>query len=79
MADTEPETLRVYLDLNHSMSPQQKLDVIFEMWEMMSATLATQERAHRPNASDREIFLRVAARTLGPELVSKAYGWVADE
>jgi len=79
MADTQPDALRLYLDLNHAMSPQQKLDAIFEMQETMNATLAAQERALHPNATDREIFLRAAARRLGPELVRRAYGWVAHE
>jgi hypothetical protein len=78
MADTQPEALRVYLDLNHARSPQQKLDAVCEMWETMRATLAAQEREAHPSATDREIFLRVAARMIGPELVRKAYGWAPE-
>lgn len=33
-------------------------------------------RAQYPHASEREVFLRVAARRLGRELMIKAYGWI---
>ena len=35
-------------------------------------------RDQYPNASDDELWLRLAARRLGPELVKKIYGWEAD-
>src|SRR5580658_9131051 len=31
-----------------------------------------------PAATDREVFLRVTARRLGPELMKKVYGWQPD-
>jgi len=45
----------------------------------MMATYAAQERRLRPQADDREIFLRVAARRLGWDLVHRVYGWRPDE
>jgi hypothetical protein len=49
------------------------------MYETMNAIYAAQERRSHPDADDREIFLRVAARRLGPEMVKKAYGWAPGE
>jgi hypothetical protein len=45
------------------------------MYETMMATYSAQERQLHPEADEREIFLRVAARRLGPDLVKRAYGW----
>lgn len=41
----------------------------------MTALQTAEIRRLYPDASDREVFLRAAARRLGPELVRKAYGW----
>ena len=80
MADTELGALRVYLDLNYRMSASQKLATVFEMYESMVATYVSQERQRHPGASEREIFLRAAARRLGWDMVHKVYGWrPADE
>jgi hypothetical protein len=79
MADTQPAALRAFLDLNHNLPAQQKYDQVVAMYESINATYAVEERRLHPDADDREIFLRVAARRLGPELVRKAYGWAPDE
>jgi hypothetical protein len=41
----------------------------------MVATYTAEERRMHPEAGEREIFLRAAARRLGPDLVRRAYGW----
>jgi len=79
MEDTHPEALRVFLDLNHNLPVQKKIEQIIEMYEIVNATYAAQEREQHPGADDREIFLRVAARRLGPAIVKRAYGWAAGE
>jgi len=79
MSDTHPEALRVFLDLNHRLPVERKVTQIVEMYETMNAIYAAQERRSHPAADEREIFLRVAARRLGPEMVKKAYGWAARE
>jgi len=75
MEDTQPEALRVFLDLNHRLPAQRKFELLFEMSESINATYAAQERQANPAADDREIFLRVAERRLGSDVVRKAYGW----
>ena len=79
MADTHPEALRVFLDLNHRLPVERKVAQIVEMYETINAIYAAQERQSHPEADEREIFLRVAARRLGPETVKKAYGWAPGE
>jgi hypothetical protein len=49
------------------------------MYKTMNATYAAQERRSHPEACEREIFFRVAARRLGREMVKKAYGWAPGE
>jgi len=79
MADTEIGALRVFLDLHHRMPPQRKFGQMIEMYQAINATWAAQERRAHPQADERELFLRVAARRLGRELVRRAYGWAPDE
>ena len=75
MEDTHPEALRIFLELNHRLPAQQKFDRINGMYESPIGTWAAQERKLHPEASEREVFLRVAARRLGSDLVRRAYGW----
>ncbi|MGD1069131.1 MAG: hypothetical protein ABSB15_03240 [Bryobacteraceae bacterium] len=79
MADTHPDALRIFLDLNHRLPVERKVAQIVEMYETMNATYAAQERRSHPEACEREIFFRVAARRLGREMVKKAYGWAPGE
>lgn len=78
MADATPGALRVYLDLNHRMPAQRKFDSVIAMYETVVATYIAQERQAHPEAGEREIFLRAAARRLGADLVKRAYGWPPD-
>jgi hypothetical protein len=78
MTDTNPKALRTYLDINHRMTAGQKLQIVSEMYETMMANYTAQERKLHPEADDREIFLRVAARRLGWDVVKRVYGWRPD-
>ncbi len=75
MRDTSPEAFEKLIELERRKSPAQKLEEFFEMAEMLIRAYEDQVRREYPDADDREIFLRAAARRLGPELVRKAYGW----
>jgi hypothetical protein len=69
---------RVQLDLLRKMTPAEKLECVRRL------TIAVQElafaglREQYPYASDDELWLRLAARRLGPDLMKKIYGWEAD-
>jgi hypothetical protein len=74
MSDTHPDALRVYLEMNHRLPAQRKFDQVVGMCEGMALTYAVRERKLHPEKTEREIFLRVAARRLGKELVKRVYG-----
>ncbi len=79
MADTHPDALSVFLHLNHRLPPETKYAQVIEMYETINATYMAEERRKRPDATEREVFLRVAARRLGAEMVRGAYGAEADD
>ena len=75
MSDTHPEALRVWLDIQRRLTPEQKFRQVVEMYESITAAQTAEVRRLYPVATDREVFLRVTARRLGPELMRKAYRW----
>ena len=74
-SDTDPAALRVFIDLQRKMSPQQKTAGVFQMNEMMRRTTEAYERRLHPHANDREVFLRAAAHRLDREIMIRVYGW----
>jgi hypothetical protein len=77
-SDTDPKALKVFLDIQRSMTPSQKIQSVFEQVEFMHALIESTERKRDPEASDREIFLRVIARRLDRETMLRVYGWRPD-
>jgi hypothetical protein len=73
--DTDPKALRVFIDLQRKMTPSEKLAGVFQMNELLWRTTEANERKLHPAASDREIFLRVAAHRLDRETMIRVYGW----
>ena len=78
MKDTHPDALRVYLKLQSEISPEDKLKRVAELYEAIIALQASEVRRRYPEATEREVFLRVTARRLGAELMMKVYGWQPD-
>jgi hypothetical protein len=78
MSDTHPDALRAYLEIQSRISPERKLAMVAEMYDAMTALQTAEVRRLYPDATDREVFLRVTARRLGPELMKKVYGWQPD-
>jgi hypothetical protein len=71
--DTSPEAWKVWLDLVRTLSPAEKLQRAIDLTAAArSLTAAGTRRAH-PNASEREIFLRMAQRQLGADF-QKVFG-----
>jgi hypothetical protein len=75
MGDTHPDALRVYLKIQRQIPAGEKLERVAEMYDAMIALQSAEVRRLHPEASEREVFLRVTARRLGPELMKKVYGW----
>jgi hypothetical protein len=78
MRDTSSEALEVFLDIHRKMGGGERLSRMFEMIEFQNAMLESSIRTEYPAADDREVFLRVASRRLGRDLMIKAYGWDPD-
>jgi hypothetical protein len=60
------------------MKPGDKLASALEYTTFVMTLSEHGVRMQYPDASDREIFLRAAARRLGRDLMIRAYGWDPD-
>ena len=74
-SDTHPEAMKVWLDCIRKKTPGEKVAAVFEMNEMLMRLAEAGVRKLYPNADEREVFLRVAARRLDRETMIRAYGW----
>ena len=77
-SDTDPRAMEVWLDLLRRMPPGEKLAAVFGLNQMAFALSEAGVRMDYPEANDREVFLRAAARRLGSDLMLRVYGWVPD-
>ena len=57
------------------MTQADRLRRVFELSDLQCALQEANVRAMYPDADDREVFLRVAARRLSREDMIRAYGW----
>jgi hypothetical protein len=57
------------------MSGAQKIAIVEELNAITRALTEQRIRERHPDADEREIFLRVVATWLEPELMRRAYGW----
>ena len=57
------------------MTPADRLARMFELCEFQESLQTAGVRAMYPDATDEEVFLRVAARRLGRDLMVKVYNW----
>lgn len=72
--DTSPETWRVFIEIMRAMTPQEKFERTLELSEFIRGVCEAGIRSQYPEASDREVVLRLTQRTLGFELFRKVYG-----
>ena len=73
--DTDPRVMQVWVDLQRRMSPAEKLASVLSASQFVLQTYEMGVRHAYPQADDREVLLRVAARHLPRELMIGAYGW----
>jgi hypothetical protein len=73
--DTDPEALEVFIDLHRKMTPGERAARIFELTEFQEGLQRSSVRSMYPEAGEREVFLRVAARRLDRETMIQVYGW----
>jgi hypothetical protein len=74
-SDTDPKALEVFLQLQREMSPADKVAMVFRLTTMAMQLAEDDVRRCFPLASEREIFLRAAARRLDRETMLRVYGW----
>jgi len=75
MTDTDPRAREVWLDLLRKMRPEERLAQALRLSEMALRVSEAGVRLAYPRASEREVFLRAAARRLTREQMIGAYGW----
>jgi hypothetical protein len=78
-SDTGEEADRIQFEMLRQMSPQARLALMTELTLSAQRLAFAGLRLRYPNASDDDIWLRLAARRLGVETVRKIYGWQPDD
>lgn len=73
--DTSEEIDRLQFARYREMSVDEKSQIVSELNEMVQRLAFAGMRERYPNATDDEIWLRLASLRLGRETVRKVYGW----
>lgn len=74
-SDTDPRAMQVWLDLLRRMPADEKIRAALSATQLVFAMSEMGVRLAHPDADDREVFLRTAARHLSRDLMIRAYGW----
>ena len=74
-SDTHPEIERKMIELIRTLTPAQKIAKISEMGRFMQNIAFADTKRRYPNDSDHDNMMRVVSRSIGPELMLKAFGW----
>ena len=73
--DTDPKALEFFIELHRRMAPGERVAQIFEMCAFMEGLQRSSVLSMHPEADEREVFMRVAARRLGRDIMIQVYGW----
>ncbi|HVQ35403.1 MAG TPA: hypothetical protein VMT33_05280 [Candidatus Bathyarchaeia archaeon] len=73
MNDTSPEAEALQDELIQAMSPAERMRRVLELNRAVETIAIAGIRSLYPNASPREVFLRLAERKLGRELARRVY------
>ena len=74
-ADTSPEAWKVFVELQRQMAPGDKLKQVLDYSWYLSKMSEAVLRSEYPDASDNEIFLRIASRRLDADTMKRVYNW----
>lgn len=74
-SDTSPEADALMFRLWRQASPAQKLRKVFGVGKMVNELVRAELRKRYPEATPREIELRLAARNLSRETMIRAFCW----
>lgn len=73
--DTTPAAERRQFEIWSRMSPAEKFGAFVQLMAMADAVAEAGIRRAHPDANDREVFLRRAARMLDRQTMVDIYGW----
>lgn len=73
--DTPPEIEQRLLEGYRRMTAAEKLQIMQDLQRTAQLLALGDIRRRYPQADEREVRLRLAARWLEPELMKKAFGW----
>lgn len=76
--DTHPDVERRMLDHWRQATPFQKSERMFGMARMVNELARAELRRRYPDATPREIDLRLRSRTLDRDTMIRAFGWDPD-
>jgi hypothetical protein len=76
--DTDPKALEVYFQLLRDMTPGERAARVFELTAFQESLQRASVRSMYPQAGEREISMRVAARRLDRETMIRVYSWDPD-
>ena len=73
--DTSPDTRRILVEGYRAMPGWRKIRIVQELNRRTTALALADIRARHPDASERELLLRLASRRMDPELLRERFGW----
>lgn len=73
--DTHPTIDALLLDGYRAMSPAAKLERVCALTRTVQQLALIDIRRRHPDADARELALRLASRSIEPELMRRAFGW----
>jgi hypothetical protein len=65
-------------DLQRKMPPGEKATLALQLSAMLLRLAEAGVRSEYPGATEEEVLVRVAARHLDPDTVTRVYGWCPD-
>ena len=74
-SDTSPEAQAVQDEIYRRMSASQKLQRVVDLTRMVNQLALDEIRNRYPNATERELTLRLASRRLPVDLMRRAFNW----
>lgn len=75
VSDTSPEVERMMIEIWRKATPAQKLEKVLSIGRSINELVRAYLRQQYPEATPREIELRLAARNLDRETMIKVFGW----
>ncbi len=73
--DTSPEMQQGLVEIWRAMTPSQELEIVAELNRDTDRMAEAGVRSRHPEATDRDVVLRVAALRNGRDLSVAAFGW----